>query len=104
MFSKKFSTLLLFSGLVIGFSSCRSAEDQIIDKREFLRVSEICGSSPDCSNQFFLKKVEKYCLDNRLSAGECSELRNKVIARMIEYNIERGMKAVEEIKRLENRK
>jgi hypothetical protein len=88
MFRRRFLLALVFSGLaLIGLGACASAEDQIVDRKMFLRVQGLCrarsSSSDDsvrCVMSAFELKATEYCASHELSAEhpKCIEIKRKV--------------------------
>jgi hypothetical protein len=76
---------LVFLGFV--FIGCSSKPDisQFVTKESFDKETVACRGSADilCSNRPAIRKVKKYCSDNKLSDSQCEELNNAVMEEMV---------------------
>lgn len=91
------TTLILF-----GLTSCNRNPDlnQFITKESFESAEEVCKSSIDklCALQPSFRKVEEYCLNNKLPAKQCEEIKLDVARKATDYRKQR----TEETRQLTN--
>lgn len=82
--------ILVFA--VVGLVACnKSAEDQIIDKKTFLKVYAQCDAASSdrvsCVVNVFDLKTNEYCANNELAPAnpKCVEIKTKIKSKVTQY-------------------
>jgi hypothetical protein len=102
----------------MGLGACSASpkdqvtEDQIVDKKSFLRAYEQCdrtrSPSPTdeltCVKKIFADRTNEYCIDNNSSPSslDCLEIRKRVEEKVVKYHIDNTLEMIKTVDTLKN--